>query len=118
ELWRSGLSQLNIQRNLKTVAQFFEPTSPVNNFYNLENSGDNQTEPNQSIAEKISQLIAQSQQQLAQLSLPIDESVSDEFNRQILLSVVDSLELVAQQIENYTNVVYQSPLGFNSFDGD
>ncbi|MGK0399411.1 MAG: putative lipoprotein [Gammaproteobacteria bacterium] len=118
ELWRSGLSQLNIQRNLKTVAQFFEPTSPVNNFYNLENSGDNQTEPNQSIAEKISQLIAQSKQQLAQLSLPIDESVSDEFNRQILLSVVDSLELVAQQIENYTNVVYQSPLGFNSFDGD
>jgi predicted lipoprotein len=103
---------------LQAVAKFFEPTSRVYNFYDLENNGGNQTETNQSIAEKIDQLIAQSQQQLAQLSLPIDESVSDEVNRQVLLSMVESLGQVAIQIERYTNVVYQSPLGFNSFDGD
>jgi predicted lipoprotein len=103
---------------LQAVAQFFEPTSRIYNFYDLENNVGNQTETNQSIAEKINQLIAQSQQQLAQLSLPIDESVSDEVNRQILLSVVDSLGQVEIQIERYTNLVYQSPLGFNSFDGD
>jgi predicted lipoprotein len=118
ELWLSGLSQSNIRRNLQAVAKFFEPTSRVYNFYDLENNGGNQTETNQSIAEKIDQLIAQSQQQLAQLSLPIDESVSDEVNRQVLLSMVESLGQVAIQIERYTNVVYQSPLGFNSFDGD
>jgi predicted lipoprotein len=118
ELWHSGLSQSNIRRNLQAVAQFFEPTSRIYNFYDLENNVGNQTETNQSIAEKINQLIAQSQQQLAQLSLPIDESVSDEVNRQILLSVVDSLGQVEIQIERYTNLVYQSPLGFNSFDGD
>ena len=39
ELWRSGLSQSNIQRNLNSVAQFFDPNSPIQNFYNLENDG-------------------------------------------------------------------------------
>ena len=78
----------------------------------------NQTETSQSIAIKIDQLIGLSQQQLAQLSLPINEAVSDEHNRQILLSLVNSLEQLANQIKHYTTVVYQSPLGFNSFDGD
>jgi predicted lipoprotein len=123
ELWRSGLSQSNIRRNLQAVAKYFGPALRVHNFYNLENSSGKRTETNQpienqSIAEKIDQLIAQSQQQLATLSLPINEAVSDEVNRQILLSVVDSLGQVAKQIEHYTTVVYQSQLGFNSFDGD
>lgn len=118
ELWRSGLSQSNIRLNLQAVAQFFEPASGVYNFYNLENSGVSQTEKNQSISKKINELLAQSQQQLAQLSLPIHEAVSDEFNRQILLSLVNRLAQVATQIERYTAAVYQSPLGFNSFDGD
>lgn len=118
ELWRSGLSQSNVRRNLQAVAQYFEPDSDIHNFYNLENSGANQTVTNQLIAEKISRLLEQSLQQLAQLSIPIDEAVSDELNRQILLSLVNRLGQVAKQIERYTTVVYQSPLGFNSFDGD
>lgn len=118
ELWRSGLSMTNIRQNLQTIGLFFDPVSYVYNFYNLENSVVNQTETSQSIAIKIDQLIGLSQQQLAQLSLPINEAVSDERNRQILLSLVNSLEQLANQIKHYTTVVYQSPLGFNSFDGD
>ena len=118
ELWRSGLSMTNIRQNLQTIGLFFDPVSYVYNFYNLENSVVNQTETSQSIAIKIDQLIGLSQQQLAQLSLPINEAVSDEHNRQILLSLVNSLEQLANQIKHYTTVVYQSPLGFNSFDGD
>jgi len=118
ELWRSGLSTKNIRQNLQTVRLFFDPASPIYNFYNLENSVVNQTELNQSIAVKIDQLIELSQQQLAQLSLPINEAVSDERNRPILLSLVNTLEHLANQIKQYTNDVYQSPLGFNSFDGD
>jgi predicted lipoprotein len=118
ELWRSGLSTTNIRQNLQTVGLFFDPVSYVYNFYNLENSVVNQTGKSQSIAIKIDQLIELSQQQLAQLSLPIYEAVSDERNRQILLSLVNSLEQLANQIKRYTNVVYQSPLGFNNFDGD
>jgi predicted lipoprotein len=118
ELWRSGLSMTNIRQNLQTIGLFFDPVSYVYNFYNLENSVVNQIETSQSIAIKIDQLIGLSQQQLAQLSLPINEAVSDEHNRQILLSLVNSLEQLANQIKHYTTVVYQSPLGFNSFDGD
>jgi predicted lipoprotein len=118
ELWRSGLSMTNIRQNLQTIGLFFDPVSYVYNFYNLENSVVNQTETSQSIAIKIDQLIGLSQQQLAQLSLPINEAVSDERNRQILLLLVNSLEQLANQIMHYTTVVYQSPLGFNSFDGD
>jgi len=123
ELWRSGLSTSNIRHNLQTVAKFFDPNSQIYNFYNLENRGVIKTKTatsikNPSIAGKVDHLIMQSQQKLAQLSLPINAAVSDEVNRQILLSLVISLGQVANQIERYTTVVYQSPLGFNSFDGD
>jgi predicted lipoprotein len=118
ELWRSGLSMTNIRQNLQTIGLFFDPVSYVYNFYNLENSVVNQTETSQSIAIKIDQLIGLSQQQLAQLSLPINEAVSDERKRQILLSLVNSLEQLANQIKHYTTGVYQAPLGGNRFDGD